>query len=88
MVKNPPANAGDVGQGDPLEEEMTTHSSIFAWSIRWMDREIWQTSVHAVTKSQTQVSDSAHTHIMEKRERRGLLRADLALEYGMKQGKG
>ena len=31
MVKNPPANAEDVGsilgQEDPLEEEMATHSS-------------------------------------------------------------
>ena len=40
-----------------------------------MDREVWQTSVHGVTKSQTQVSDSAHTHVTEKRERSGELRA-------------
>ena len=40
MVKNPPANAGDVrdmglilGQEDALEEEMVTHSSILAWKI-------------------------------------------------------
>ena len=40
MVKNPPANAGDVrdmdlilGQGDPLEKGMATHSSILAWKI-------------------------------------------------------
>ena len=41
MVKNPPANAGDfpsiLGQEDPLEEEMTTHSSILAWKIPWME---------------------------------------------------
>ena len=34
VVKNPPANPGDtvcsLDQGDPLEEEKTTHSSIFA----------------------------------------------------------
>ena len=30
MVKNPSANAGDLGQEDPLEEEMATHSSILA----------------------------------------------------------
>ena len=42
VVKNPPANAGDVrdagsipGWEDPLEKEMTTHSSIFAWEIPW-----------------------------------------------------
>ena len=37
MVKNLPANAGDVvqflGWEDPLEEEMATHSSILAWRI-------------------------------------------------------
>ena len=37
MVKNLPANKGDVsftsGQEDPLEKEMATHSSILAWEI-------------------------------------------------------
>ena len=37
MAKNPPA--GDMiwslGQEDPLEEEMATHSSILAWEILW-----------------------------------------------------
>ena len=41
MVKSPPANSGDVGSvpglGDPLEEEMATHSSIFAWRIPWTE---------------------------------------------------
>ena len=40
MVKNPPANAGDtrdVGQEDPLEKEMATHSSILAWEILWTE---------------------------------------------------
>ena len=39
-VKNPPANAGDkqmqvppLSQEDPLEESLTTHSSILAWGI-------------------------------------------------------
>ena len=38
MVKNPPANTRDIreaglilGQEDPLEEGMATHSSILAW---------------------------------------------------------
>ena len=45
VVKNPPANAGDVemwvqslGQEDPLEKEMTTHSSILAWKISWTEQ--------------------------------------------------
>ena len=37
VVKNVPANAGDVvqslGQEDPLEKEMPTHFNIFAWKI-------------------------------------------------------
>ena len=40
MVKNLPANAGDIrdaglipGSEDPLEEGMATHSSILAWRI-------------------------------------------------------
>ena len=42
VVKNLPANAGNEryavrsqGQEDPLEQEMATHSSIFAWEIPW-----------------------------------------------------
>ena len=37
MVKNPPAKAGDtiqsLGQEDPLEKEIATHSCILAWKI-------------------------------------------------------
>ena len=44
MVKNPPANAGDIrdtglilGQEDALEEETATHSSIVAWRMPWTE---------------------------------------------------
>ena len=30
-------NAGDLGWKEPLEKEMTTHSSILAWKTPWMD---------------------------------------------------
>ena len=37
QVKNPCANTGDgvrsLGQDDPPEKEMATHSSILAWEI-------------------------------------------------------
>ena len=36
MVKNPPANAEDMGQDDPLEKETATHS-ILAWEIPWTE---------------------------------------------------
>ena len=29
---------GSLGWGDPLEKEMTTHSSILAWSIPWTEK--------------------------------------------------
>ena len=42
MVKNPPANAGDLrdvvpalGWEDPLEEGIATHPSVLAWRIPW-----------------------------------------------------
>jgi len=61
MVKNPPANTGDswvqfLGQEDPLEEEMITHSCILAWKSP-MDRGAWRAITHGVTKSQTPLSD-------------------------------
>ena len=44
MVKNLPPNGEDpgylamiLGQEDPLEEEMATHSSILAWRIPWTE---------------------------------------------------
>ena len=41
MVKNPPAMqetwVGFLGQEDPLEKEMATHSSILAWRIPWTE---------------------------------------------------
>ena len=44
MVKNLPANAGDIetrvpslGREDPLAEDMATHSRILAWKIPWTE---------------------------------------------------
>ena len=41
-----------LGQEDPLEEGIATHSRILAWRIA-MNRGAWQAIVHGVTKSQT-----------------------------------
>ena len=55
-VKNPPARQETkvrfLGQEDPLEAGMATHSSILAWRIP-MDRGAWRATVHGVAKSQT-----------------------------------
>ena len=49
MVKNPPAMwetwIQSLGWEDPLEKDMTTHSSILAWRTPW--------TVHGLAKSQT-----------------------------------
>ena len=45
-----------LGQEDPLEKEMATHSSILAWRIAWTE-EPWRATVHGVIKRQTQLSD-------------------------------
>ena len=41
MVKHLPAMretwVQSLGQEDPLEKEMATHSSILAWKIPWME---------------------------------------------------
>ena len=41
VVKNSPANAGDLGlipgPEDPLEKEMAIHSSILAWKVPWTE---------------------------------------------------
>ena len=54
LVKNPPAMqktpVQSLGQEDPLEEGMATHSSILAWRIP-LDRGDWQATVHGVTES-------------------------------------
>ena len=41
VIKNPPAmqemHFQSLGQEDPLEKEMATHSSIIAWRIPWRE---------------------------------------------------
>jgi len=59
VVKNLPANAGNIrdggsipGSGRSLEEGMATYSSILAWRIP-IDRETWGATVHGVTQRRT-----------------------------------
>ena len=61
MVKNLPANAGDIrdtdlipGLGRSPEEKMATHSSILAGK-NTMDRGASRATVHRVAKSWTQL---------------------------------
>ena len=60
MVKNWPAiketQVQSLGQEDPLEKEMATHSSTLAWKIPWTE-EPGRLQVRSVTKSQILLSD-------------------------------
>ena len=49
-----------LGQEDPLEKEMATHSSILAWRIPWTE-ELGGLQSNRVTKSRTQLSDFTFT---------------------------
>ena len=58
-VKNPSANAGDLGDmgsipgwEDSPEKERATHSSILAWEIPWTEEPV-RASVHGLAKSGT-----------------------------------
>ena len=62
-LTNPPANAEDkesrvqsLSQEDPLEEGMSTRSSVLAWKIPWTD-ETWGDTVHRAAKSGTRLND-------------------------------
>ena len=59
MVKRLPAMwetwVQSLGWEDPLEKEMTTHSSTLAWKIPWTEEPggLQWAAVHGATKSQT-----------------------------------
>ena len=59
VVKNPPANAGDIrdagsipGREDPLEEEMATHSGYLCLKNS-MDIGTWQATVPGIIELDT-----------------------------------
>ena len=56
MVQNPPAKQKTwvrcLGQEDPLEKEVATHSSVLAWGIPWKE-EPGRPQSRGVTKSWT-----------------------------------
>ena len=58
MEKNPSANVEtrvqSLGQEDPLEKEMATHSSTLAWEIPWTED---PGGLYRIANSWTQLSD-------------------------------
>ena len=61
VVKNVPAvpetRVRFLGQEDPLEEDMATHSRILAWRIPWREEPGGLHAVHRVPKLWIQLSD-------------------------------
>ena len=59
-----------LGQEDPLEEDMATHSSILVWRIP-IDRGAWQAAVHGDHKKSDmteQLNDNRELHILRGQE--------------------
>ena len=50
-----------LGQEDPLEEGMATHSSIIAWKIPWTE-EASRNTVHGVAKELDRTEATWHTY--------------------------
>ena len=70
VVKNLPANAGDIRDMGSIpglgRSPGGGHSNSLQYSYleNPMDRDAWQASVHRVTQSQTQRSNLAHTGVL------------------------
>ena len=54
-----------LGQEDPLEKDMATHSSILVWEISGTE-EPGRSTVHGVAKSKTQLSNYITTTTWKK----------------------
>ena len=63
-VKNPPAMqetwVRSLGQEDPLEKEVATHSNNLAWD----DREAWWATIHGVARVRHDVATKLNTIII------------------------
>ena len=60
LVKNPPANAGDLGSIPGLGKSPgggNENPLQCSYLENSMDRRVWQITVHGVTKSRTQLSN-------------------------------
>ena len=50
-----------LGEEDPLEKEMATHSSVLAWRIPQME-EAWWATVPGISRNRTRLNE--HTHLI------------------------
>ena len=71
MVKNPSANAGDIGDegliprsGRSLEEEIAIHSSILTWKMLWTEEPGGLQSMGLERVWHDLATEYAHTHLL------------------------
>ena len=73
VVKTSPAvretQARSLGQEDPLEEVMATHSSILAWEIPWTEE---PGGLHTKELDMTETAERSHIHAGRGDQRPGL----------------
>ena len=60
MQKTKETQVQSLGQEDPLEQGMATHSSIFAWRIPWTEESSRLQSMGS-QRVTTEVTEHAHT---------------------------
>ena len=69
VVRNPPLMqetwTQSLGQENPLEKELASHSSVLAWRIS-MNRGAWWATVYRVTRSWTGLQCVQTTYIFNK----------------------
>ena len=84
LVKNPPAMQETLvqflGQEDPLEKEIATHSDILAWRIP-MDSGAWQATVHGVARLRHNLATKPPPYIKWVSNRDVLHRAENYTHY-------
>ena len=97
IVKNLPGQCREMqdtwvwslGQEDPLEEEMATHSSVLAWKIPWTEEPGRLYLAHGLAKSWTWLSMHTHKGVQKVSEpdwkyKFNMLHVQLLKRYKMK----
>ena len=72
-----------LGQEDPLEKEVSTHSSILAWRIAWMEEPGGLESVGSQRVGHDWVTKHQQQHDQEEKNEEWLLRGMMFLLWVM-----
>ena len=85
-VKNLPAmretQVQSLGQEDPLEKGMASHSSILAWEIPWIEEPVGRQSTGSQSQTRLTLNSVGKTKMEKYRERWGYVLSDLEMQWG------